>query len=105
MSATDFLNNLNHQYLAIHRTKEDFFWDTYMGTSDDHEGSAKAQTAWTNFLSDASHIGAVKTQLDAAEAITDEVEKQQTIQGLKGWLAMFQAHAIESNKAKALKQN
>lgn len=103
MSATDFLNNLNHQYLAIHRTKEDFFWDTYMGTSDDHEGSAKAQTAWTNFLSDASHIGAVKTQLDAAEAITDEVEKQQTIQGLKGWLAMFQAHAIESNKAKALK--
>ena len=34
MTATDYLNDLNQRYLAIHRTKEDFFWETYMGISD-----------------------------------------------------------------------
>ncbi len=45
MTATDYLNDLNQRYLAIHRTKEDFFWETYMGISDDHDGSTQAQTA------------------------------------------------------------
>ncbi|HDY8201785.1 TPA: hypothetical protein RQL13_004171, partial [Vibrio vulnificus] len=56
MTATAYLNELNQQYLTIHRTKEDFFWETYMGISDDHQGSTKAQTEWTNFLSQASKI-------------------------------------------------
>ncbi|MFM2482536.1 M3 family metallopeptidase [Celerinatantimonas sp. YJH-8] len=105
MSATDFLNDLNHQYLAIHRRKEDLFWETYMGTSDDHEGSAAAQTQWTHFLSDASHIAEVKAQIEMAQHIADQKEQQATVQGLQGWLAMFQAHAIESPEAKALKND
>lgn len=40
MTATQYLDDLNHRYLQLHRVKEDFFWDTYMGISDDHEGSA-----------------------------------------------------------------
>ncbi|MBF8999916.1 M3 family metallopeptidase [Vibrio nitrifigilis] len=103
MSATEFLNDLNQRYLHIHRVKEDFFWETYMGISDDHEGSAKAQTEWTKFISSAAQITAVKEQLEAAKSITDEQEKQQTITGLTGWLEMFQAHAIESSEAQALK--
>lgn len=31
MTATAYLNDLNQRYLSIHRTKENFFWDTYMG--------------------------------------------------------------------------
>ncbi|GAM72168.1 hypothetical protein JCM19236_6243 [Vibrio sp. JCM 19236] len=27
---TQFLNQLNKDYLAIHRSKEDLFWSTYM---------------------------------------------------------------------------
>ncbi len=38
MTATQYLNDLNHRYLHLHRVKEDFFWDTYMGISDDHDG-------------------------------------------------------------------
>ena len=36
MTATHYLNQLNQNYLATHKAKEDFFWDTYMGISDDH---------------------------------------------------------------------
>lgn len=103
MTATDYLNDLNQRYLAIHRTKEDFFWETYMGISDDHDGSTQAQTAWTSFLSNAEQITAIKQQLEAADSITDPQEKQQTITGLSGWLAMFESHAIEGEKAQALK--
>ena len=103
MTATQYLNDLNHRYLNVHRVKEDFFWETYMGISDDHEGSAKAQTAWTKFLSAAEQIQAIRDQLVQAEKITDAQEKAQTVQGLKGWLAMFEAHAIESAEAQELK--
>ena len=103
MTATQYLNDLNHRYLNIHRVKEDFFWETYMGISDDHEGSAKAQTAWTKFLSTAQQIQDVRDQLAQAEHISDAAEKAQTVQGLKGWLAMFEAHAIESEQAQELK--
>ncbi|NVD08607.1 M3 family oligoendopeptidase [Vibrio sp. JPW-9-11-11] len=103
MNATDFLNDLNQRYLAIHRTKEDFFWQTYMGISDDHQGSTQAQTEWTNFLSDANQISVIKQQLDAAEHISDPEQKQLTQTGLAGWLATFQSHAIEGEQAQQLK--
>ncbi|OAN11474.1 peptidase M3 [Photobacterium jeanii] len=103
MTATDFLNALNREYLDVHRTKEDFFWQTYMGTSDDHQGSAQAQKEWTIFLSTADRIHQVREQLVAAEQISDPQEREQTIIGLTGWLNTFQAHALESEQAQALK--
>lgn len=103
MTATDYLNQLNHDYLKVHRVKEDLFWDTYMGISDDNEGSTQAQTNWTSFLSDPKRIEAIKAQLFAAKSIKEENEKLSTIKGLTGWLAMFEAHAISSPKAQLLK--
>ncbi|CAG8999129.1 MAG: hypothetical protein CENE_01094 [Candidatus Celerinatantimonas neptuna] len=105
MTATAYLNDLNCKYLEIHRSKEDFFWETYMGTSDDHEGAAKALTDWTEFLSDSSYIDAIKSQLTQAENITDSGEKAATITGLNGWLAMFQAHSIVGDEAKKQKSD
>ncbi len=43
-TATNYLNELNQKYLATHKAKEDFFWDTYMGISDDHNGSTQANS-------------------------------------------------------------
>lgn len=103
MTATEYLNDLNRRYLAIHRSKEEFFWETYMGISDDHEGSTKAQTAWTSFLSDAEQITTIKQQLEAVDSIVDISEREQTRVGLQGWLATFQSHAIEGAEAQALK--
>lgn len=104
MTATQYLNDLNQRYLTIHRNKEDFFWDTYMGISDDHDGSTKAQTEWTNFLSNADQISQIKQQLESAESITDPEEKLATKMGLQGWLNTFQSHAIEGEHAQALKK-
>ncbi|KOO16715.1 peptidase M3 [Vibrio xuii] len=103
MTATEYLNDLNRRYLAIHRSKEDFFWETYMGISDDHDGSTKAQTVWTSFLSDAEQITTIKQQLEAVDSITDISERAQTRIGLQGWLATFQSHAIEGAETQALK--
>ncbi|MGF1755066.1 M3 family metallopeptidase [Vibrio makurazakiensis] len=103
MSATTFLNQLNQRYLSIHRNKEDFFWETYMGISEDHEGSTQAQTQWNDFLSASSQIKEIKAQLEHATSILDADEREKTITGLTGWLATFQAHAIESEHSQQLK--
>jgi len=104
MKPTDYLNQLNTSYLAVHRNKENFFWDTYMGLSDDHAGSTAAEAQWINYLSESSTIGDIEKQIKLAEAISDPQEKQQTITGLQGWLAMFRAHAMESDETKQQKQ-
>lgn len=104
MSATAYLNELNRQYLETHRTKEDFFWETYMGTSDDHAGSTLAQTEWTQFVSDASKIDTINQQIEQAKLIENTQQRQQTLTGLQGWLATFKAHAIESKQAQILKK-
>ncbi|MDX1301020.1 M3 family metallopeptidase [Photobacterium sp.] len=103
MTATDYLNSLNQRYLSIHRKKEDFFWETYMGISDDHDGSTKAETEWIQFLSASSQITELKKQIEMAQSLADPDEKNQTLIGLKGWLATFQAHALESEQAQTLK--
>ncbi|MCW8329877.1 M3 family metallopeptidase [Photobacterium sp. SDRW27] len=103
MTATAYLNALNHRFLTIHRAKEDFFWETYMGISDDHDGSTKAETEWITFLSASSQITTLKKQIEQAELMPDSEEKTQTLIGLKGWLATFQAHALESEVAQSLK--
>ncbi|EDK30856.1 putative peptidase [Vibrionales bacterium SWAT-3] len=103
MTATNYLNQLNHKYLVTHKTKEDFFWDTYMGISDDHDGSTLAQTQWTEFLSAAEQIKAIEAQLKTIDQIQDPQEKERTLTGLNGWLATFKSHAIESQDSQALK--
>ncbi|MEZ8385098.1 peptidase M3, partial [Vibrio splendidus] len=103
MTATNYLNQLNQKYLATHKAKEDFFWDTYMGISDDHDGSTLAQTQWTEFLSSAEQIAAIETQLAAIDKIQDPLEKESTLTGLNGWLATFRSHAIESEQSQKLK--
>ncbi len=103
MTATNYLNQLNQKYLVTHKAKEDFFWDTYMGISDDHDGSTLAQTQWTEFLSAAEQIKAIEAQLSTIDQIQDLQEKESTLTGLNGWLATFKSHAIESQNSQALK--
>ncbi|KDN29010.1 peptidase M3 [Vibrio fortis] len=103
MNPTQYLDQLNKEYLAIHQEKEAFFWDTYMGISDDHDGSTQAQTAWTQFLSNADKIAEVDAQLNNVNLIQDNEERVATTTGLQGWLATFKAHAIEGDEAQKLK--
>ena len=43
--ARAYFEQLNHDYIVVHKTKEDLFWATYMGTSDDHDGFARAESS------------------------------------------------------------
>jgi len=104
MTPTETLNTLNQTYLAIHRKKEDLFWSTYMGTSDAHDQSAQAQTEWTNYLSNPQKIAEIKQAMTEAEKLADPQERKSTLTGLQGWLATFQAHAIETPEGNKLKE-
>ena len=50
--ARNYLNQLNADYLQVHRRKEDLFWSTYMGTSDDQAGFTAAEQAFKAFCAD-----------------------------------------------------
>ena len=100
--ATDYFNELNRDYLKVHKTKEDLFWSTYMGTSDDQQGFAEAESAYKEFVSNATRIGEIKELLTLVEAAVQTQEKQDLLQGLRGWLAFFECNSIESPEGKKL---
>ena len=58
-SAREFFVRLNHDYLKVHKTKEDLFWDTYMAVSDDHAAFARAEQAFKDFIADPSNLAEV----------------------------------------------
>lgn len=95
-----FFHQLNQDYLRVHRTKEDLFWDTYMGTSDDHPGFAQAEQAFKAFIADPASLAAVKTHLKRLEAEPDGEEKRALRRGLEGWLALFQCHILGTEEAR-----
>jgi oligoendopeptidase F len=97
-----FFDTLNHDYLAAHRKKEELFWDTYMGTSEDHEGFASAEKAWKAFVSDAGRLAATReriARLEAAPALPsggpEAAERAELLRGLRGWRALFEANIVE----------
>ncbi len=59
-SAQQLFDQLNTDYLAVHKTKEDLFWDTYMATSNDHSGFALAEQTYKQFISDPARLAAVR---------------------------------------------
>ncbi len=95
-----FFQQLNQDYLRVHRTKEDLFWDTYMGISDDHAGFAKAEQAFKAFLSDATRLGEVRAHLARLEREPANDERDALRHGLKGWLALFECHILDSEEAR-----
>lgn len=54
--ARNYLNQLNADYLQVHRRKEDLFWSTYMGTSDDQAGFTAAEQAYKAFCADPARL-------------------------------------------------
>ncbi|MEH6454371.1 MAG: M3 family metallopeptidase, partial [Psychromonas sp.] len=94
MNPQHYFQQLNEDYLQLHRTKEDLFWQTYMGTSSDHNGFSQAEAALSTFISDPERINNTRLQLQAAQQYNPQDTELQ--QGLSGWLAFFEANAIES---------
>ena len=67
-SASDLFDTLNADYLAVHKSKEDLFWATYMATSNDDAAFARAEESYKNFISGPARFAAVRA---AGEFIED----------------------------------
>jgi oligoendopeptidase F len=107
----DFFDDLNHDYLAVHRKKEDLFWATHMATSDDHAAFAEAEKAYKAFVSDPRRLEAVRDKLrllgdageksDAGAGEESAAEAAELRAGLLGWRAFFEANVIEGAEGQA----
>jgi len=100
--AQAFFHRLNHDYLAVHRAKEDLFWATYMGTSDDQAGFTAAESAYKDFISDAARLAATREHLSAAKGLPASAERDALIHGLHGWLALFEANIVDNELGRVL---
>jgi hypothetical protein len=94
--ARAFFNELNHSYVAVHRTKEDLFWETYMAISHDDAGFARAERAYKAFISDPDRLAAVRRHAAAVEALPPGPGRDELLHGLRGWEAFFDVHVIDS---------
>ena len=106
MNPTEYFNQLNKDYIAVHGPKEELFWTTYMGVSDDHSGCAEAETRWNEFIANSQRIPELRQQLanlNKLQKSTLSDELLQVKKGLEGWLAMYQSNAIESHSAQQQK--
>ena len=101
-TAKQYFDLLNNEYLAAHREKEDLFWSTYMATSDKTDDFTAAEKRWTDFISNASRIGEIKAYLNELSG-NNKAESLAIQHGLKGWLALFESNALESEVEQKLK--
>ncbi len=101
-NARAFFDALNLEYVAIHQTKEDLFWTTYMGTSADDEGFTRAERAFKDFVSDPARLRATREQLTQVEALPPDALRNMVRHGLQGWQALFEANVIESDEGRQL---
>ena len=93
--ARNYFNQLNADYLQVHRCKEDLFWSTYMGTSDDQPGFTAAEQAYKAFCANPARLPVLREML--AQADEDDLKR-----GLQGWIAFFECNVIEDPAAAAL---
>src|SRR5262245_16490172 len=95
-------NELNGVYNAVHKTKEDLFWATYMATSDDQAGFARAERAYKDFISDPDRLRETRDHVARLEPLPHGKERDALLHGLKGWLALFEANIIDNDEGHAL---
>jgi Zn-dependent oligopeptidase len=95
-------DRLNREYVRLHTAKEDAFWTQKMGLADD-PGAAQRdfdarEIELQRFLQDPAQIPRVREALEPGAAPAPDRT------ALEGWLATFEAHAIESSAARALSE-
>jgi Zn-dependent oligopeptidase len=95
------LAQLSQEYLGLHQAKEDSFWVTKMALAEDAraagQSAERAEQAYNAFLQDPARLAALRgLESRAASAPAQD----QHI--LRGWIAMFGAHVVESAEGRAL---
>lgn len=100
----DYFNALNHDYLNVHKTKENLFWQNYMGTGDENISAefSAAETAYKRFIAEPSRLSELRELISGLEKQTLDDDGKALLHGLQGWYRFFDCNAIEDSKAQAL---
>ncbi len=91
-----FLDEVNETYLALHRNKEEAFWETRMGLADRHAELVEAETALRRFLGDADRLKELRRRRDEGTA----TEAQRVV--LDGWILMLERNQVEDEEAREI---
>jgi Zn-dependent oligopeptidase len=104
-AASALLEEISRGYEALHTAKEDAFWGAMMGLGEDPAAAraemGRRQVEVQRFLGDAGRLSELRA-LEASEdgAALDEADRV----ALRGWIRTLEAHAIESEEARALSE-
>ncbi|WP_145513451.1 M3 family metallopeptidase [Yersinia massiliensis] len=102
--ALSYFTELNRDYLAVHQTKEDLFWQNYMGLGGDDiaQQFSAAQTAYKRFTSQSRRLKELRDLVADLKNQPVTAERDALLHGLQGWYRFFECNAIEDPKAQAL---
>jgi oligoendopeptidase F len=100
--AQAFFTRLNHEYVRVHKAKEDLFWATYMAISDDHDGFSRAEQTYKAFISSREQLESTRASIARVEAAPDAADHAPLLHGLLGWRALFEAHVIDNDRTAGL---
>lgn len=102
--SVDYFNALNRDYLAVHQTKEDLFWQLYMGTGSDDVSArfSHAENAYKRFISQPQRLVELRQHIAAVENSPVNDKWQALLHGLQGWYRFFDCNVIEDPEAQTL---
>jgi hypothetical protein len=101
-SARAFFDQLNQDYLELHRREGDLYWSTHTGQSDEHDALGAAGLARKTLLADPQRLTQIRAHLARLEAATQSAERDALLTGLRGWVAVFECNALGNERAAAL---
>lgn len=101
-NARTFFDQINQDYLQIHRKEGELFWLTHTGQSDEHDAQRAAGLARKTFLADSRLLAQTREHLARVEAAQQSAERDALVGGLRGWVAAFEGNAMGSERASTL---
>jgi len=91
------LHDLNNQYVALHRAKEEAFWSQMMRLNSFVPGEFETkEIALRNFSSAPENLTRVRSELERTDLDNEEST------GLRGWERFFAVNIIESDEGRGL---
>lgn len=102
--ALDYFDALNRDYLSVHQTKEDLFWQNYMAIGGDgvSERFERAEQAYKRFIADPRRPAQIRSHIGKLEQAPQNRQRDDLLQGLRGWQRFFDCNVIEDAGAQAL---
>ncbi|HEX5136061.1 MAG TPA: M3 family metallopeptidase [Planctomycetota bacterium] len=106
MTPAEYVADLSKTYERLHTAKEDAFWTSYMGLSDDADAAQKdldsKEIELKRFLQDPARLKRTREELSRAgkEGVPGDART-----ALEGWVRTFEAHVIDSAEARRLAED